>query len=104
MNALRIGLAVLALAFVASIVWASLEKPIGESFSAIVADPWGLVTLLDLYLGFILFGLVIWFAEGQRPFALLWIVPIFFLGNIVPALWLILKLPRLAAMLVPREQ
>ena len=101
MNALRIGLAVLAIAFVLSIIWASFEKPIGESFSAIVADPWGLVTLLDLYFGFILFGLVIWFAEGKRPFALLWIVPIFFLGNIIPALWLILRLPTIAQRLVP---
>ena len=103
MNALRIGLAVLALLFVLSIVWASLEKPIGESFSAIVADPWGLVTLLDLYFDFILFGLVIWFAEGRRPAALLWIVPTFFLGNIVPVLWLILRLPALAERLAPRS-
>jgi uncharacterized BrkB/YihY/UPF0761 family membrane protein len=38
------------------IVWASLEKNVLEIFKVMWAERWGIVTLLDLYLGFLIAG------------------------------------------------
>jgi hypothetical protein len=70
-----------------AIIWAIGQKPIGESFGAMIRDPWGVVTLIDLYAGFIAFVLVIAFYE--KP----WVAAVLFgllcvLGNIVSLGWL----------------
>ena len=78
------------------IAWAAMNANFLDSFGRITADPWGLVTLADLYLGFLILSVVIWLCEPDWRVALLWIVPIYFLGNIVTALWLMVKLPELA--------
>lgn len=70
-----------------AIVWAMGEKAIGESFSAMIRDPWGVVTLIDLYSGFIAFALVMAFFE--KP----WVAIVLFallcvLGNVVSLGWL----------------
>jgi hypothetical protein len=53
----------------ALIVWASMNANFGESFSAITADPWGIVSLVDLYLGFLIFAAFVflgrWSASGK---------------------------------------
>jgi hypothetical protein len=70
-----------------AIVWAMGQKLIGESFAAMIRDPWGVVTLIDLYAGFIAFALVIAFYE--KP----WVAVVLFgllcvLGNIISLGWL----------------
>jgi hypothetical protein len=70
-----------------AIVWAMGQKPIGESFAAMIRDPWGVVTLIDLYAGFIAFALVI--ALYEKP----WVAAVLFvllcvLGNIISLGWL----------------
>lgn len=97
MLVLRMLVALAAAGFVAAIIWAFGEKPIGESFAEISADPWGIVTLIDLYLGFALFAVVIALTERRVWPAAVWIVPLFILGNAVAAAWLIFRLGRLAA-------
>ncbi len=79
------------LALLAAIFWAAARADILASFATISADPWGLVTLIDLYLGFLLMAIVIWALEGQAARALAWIIPLFLLGNFVAALWLIAR-------------
>ena len=76
------------------IVWASLQASIGTSFLRMIDDPWGVVTLTDLSLGFLAAATVIWLAEGRR--ALVWIAALFVLGNVVTAVWLARRLPDLA--------
>jgi hypothetical protein len=93
MNALRLLLVVLALAFAALIVWAVQTANFWASFAMISADPWGIVSLADLYLGFIIAGVVMALTERSWKVAP-WIIAIFFLGNVVTALWLAWKLPR----------
>lgn len=101
MTLLRSLLLALAAALLGLIVWASLDTPIGESFARIVADPWGLVTLADLYLGFVLFSVVVAVVEPKRWIAVAVILSTFVLGNLVTAVWLVLRLPRLAARRFP---
>jgi len=95
MLAYRGMIAILAAAFCGLIVWAWITTPISESFSRIVSDPWGLVTLVDLYLGFVLISVLILMFEGSVKRSIIWIVPIYFLGNAWTALWVIARLPRL---------
>ena len=58
-------------------------------------NPWGIATLTDLYLSFTLFGVIVWRLERSAAKALLWLVPTFVLGSVVPALYLVLKLARI---------
>ena len=96
MLVLRTMIALAAAGFVAAVIWAFGERPIGESFAEISADPWGIVTLIDLYLGFGLFAVVIALTERRVIPAAVWILPLFVLGNAVAAAWLIFRLGRLA--------
>jgi len=99
MRIYRLVVAALAFAFVAMVWWAYMDRSIWASFAIIVDDPWGLVALADLYLGFILLSSIIWMFETSRLQALLWIVPLFLLGNAWSAAWMVWRLPDLAARL-----
>lgn len=99
MNFLRILLAAGGILLLASILWASQAANIGASFSAMVADPWGIVTLIDLYLGFAFLAVIIWLFERSRLVALAFILPLPFLGNIWAAVWIVWRLSALATRL-----
>lgn len=91
MTMLKICLGLGALALVALIVRAAGSASFGDSFSAIAADPWGLVSLVDLYLGFLVAAVFIALFE-TRPAAAVWIVLLLVLGNVVAAVWLVWRL------------
>ena len=95
----RILAALGGLVLLALIVWAAGAADIAASFSAMAADPWGVVALADLYLGFVILAGVIWVAEPNKALALLFILPLPVLGNVWAALWLALRLGRLAGKL-----
>ena len=71
-----------------AIVWAMGQKPIGESFSEMIRDPWGIVTLIDLYSGFVAFALVVALFEKPWVAALLFIA-LCVLGNVISTFWLV---------------
>ncbi len=96
MTALRILLAVLAACFAGLIVRAVLAGDFWAAGAWLTTDPWGIVTLADLYLGFLLSSVVIVAAERNWR-AALWIAPIPFLGNIWTIVWFILRFPALLA-------
>ena len=73
-----------------AIIWAMGEKSIGDSFSAMIRDPWGVVTLIDLYAGFIAFALVIGLFEKPWVAVLLFLL-LCVLGNIVSLGWLVVR-------------
>ena len=64
------------------IAHAWLEQPLGEGGSALVALPWGRVTLVDLYAGF--FVAAVWIVATERTWkhALFWLVVLACLGNV----------------------
>ena len=100
---LRLAAAMLAAGLVATIVWAGMNANFRESFGRIIADPWGVVSLVDLYIGFIIAAVVIVIFERKKSVAALWVVPVFFLGNIVTAIWLAWRLPGLVRRLRTRS-
>lgn len=68
----------------------------GAAGSWLMSDPWGRVTLFDLYLGFFFLAVIIALFEKSFWRAALWILPLPILGNIWAAMWLVFALPELA--------
>ncbi|MEE2526771.1 hypothetical protein V0U79_10350 [Hyphobacterium sp. HN65] len=97
----RICIALGGLALGALIALAFADGDFGAAGAWLMADPWGQVTLADLYLGFFFLALVIALFERQPLRAAFWIVPLPFLGNVWAAIWLVLALPELARRLKP---
>ena len=62
---------------------------------AFVANGWSFVVLGDIVLGFLLMSFVIYFCEPSGARALLWIIPLFILGNVVGAVYVPLNLRRI---------
>ena len=74
------------------IVWASLEKNVLEIFKVMWAERWGIVTLLDLYLGFLIVGAWIVVLEGKKSVP--WIVAMMLLGNFATAAYVLWRIRR----------
>lgn len=68
---------------------AILRGDFNAETSTMAAMPWGQMALVDLYTGFILFGLFVIWQEKHLYFACLWIALILLLGNIVAIIYLI---------------
>ncbi len=85
----------------ASIIWAMGRADLWASTMAVIADPWGAVMLIDLYIGFLFTGLIIAAIERWKPWAFGLLVVSMVLGNIVFAGWAVVRgaseLRRLAA-------
>lgn len=94
MASVRFVLSALGIAFAALIIWAVQTGDFAGEGAWLISNPWGIVSLADLYLGFIISATVIALTEGPRA-ALLWIAPLPFLGNVWTIVWLILRLPLL---------
>jgi hypothetical protein len=98
MTLFRLILSVAALALATAILWAMGED--GRSLGVVIADllgqPWAIVTLADLYLGFVVSSAIIVLAERRWTARLFWIAPIFVLGNPWMAVWVVSRLPELA--------
>ncbi|MEM0898357.1 MAG: hypothetical protein AAGI92_00205 [Pseudomonadota bacterium] len=98
---LRLSLAVIGIAFGALIVWAVIVGDFWSEGSWLTTNPWGIVSLADLYFGFLLSAVVIAFFEKPTA-AILWILPVPFLGNVWVVVWFIYRLPMLRARLKSR--
>lgn len=96
---IRLIALVLAAAFVALVGWASWRGDFGAEFGAITAMPWGRVSLIDLYLGFLIYAAFVWSLETDLKMRLLWIVPVFFLGNAWSLVWIAVRWPHILARL-----
>lgn len=101
MTLLRSLFALGGLILLALIVWAAATagQSLTEAVGELVSGPWGVVTLVDLYLGFALLAALIWLAEPDKRVALLFILPLPVLGNVWAALWVAVRLKTVAARL-----
>jgi hypothetical protein len=101
MTPLRILVGVLGGALLVAILWAAfaggaLHGSFLQQLSVVTTLPWGIGMLADLYVGFALIAVIVFLAERSWLNALLWAAPIFVLGNIWTAVWLVTRLPSLA--------
>jgi hypothetical protein len=104
MNILRAVLGLLALAVLALVLWAAtslqdLHGSFMDQFAVLTTLPWGLATLADLSLGFLLFGVLVFLTERSWLVAALWAAPVLVLGNVWAAVWFVIRLPHLAKQL-----
>lgn len=60
--------------------------------SILLNNPWGIVSMVDLYVGFILFSMWMYFREAKPVVAVIWIVLIMVLGFFVGALYVLIAL------------
>lgn len=91
---MRIALIVLvlfALALLVTIVIASGQEDVLTAMHAIGGDPWGLVTLIDLFCGLFFAALWIGAVEADRRVAFVAIALLFVLGNLATAVYLLLR-------------
>lgn len=104
MNALRAAIGISGVALLALVVWAALSShdlhgAFAQQLGVLLTLPWGVASLSDLYLGYVLFVVVVFLTERSWIVALLWSVPILVLGNVWTAFWLAIRLPHLAKLL-----
>ncbi|WP_273144467.1 hypothetical protein [Oceanicaulis alexandrii] len=94
MTAFRIIAGLGAIALAAAIVWASITagQSLSEAVGWLVSEPWGVVSLVDLYLGFVLLAILIWVFEPNKLIALAFILPLPVLGNVWSAVWVAWRL------------
>jgi hypothetical protein len=60
--------------------------------SVLTSMPWGVVSLVDVYVGFFLFGGWVLFRETSAGRATLWVILILTLGNLISCLYVLLAL------------
>lgn len=68
---------------------------VGDFFgegSQLMAMPWGIVSLVDLYTGFILFSAWIIYREKSLPVAILWTIAMMVLGFFAGSLYALINL------------
>ena len=64
----------------------------GDFFSEgaiLMSMPWGIVSLVDIYLGLIIFCFWVCWRENNKNVALLWSVSILLLGNMISCLYIL---------------
>ena len=77
------------IAMVSTIFWAQNQVSVFDSI--IPSLPWGVVSLVDLYSGFILVGIWIFYKE-KTVSGLVWIFFLMTLGNLTTAIYVIYSL------------
>ncbi|HKI99492.1 MAG TPA: DUF1475 family protein [bacterium] len=89
---------VLLAAMLASFLWAGARQALGDGFAAVTAQPWGLVTLLDLYVGFAFVAVWIYVLERNWLVTLGWAVALCVLGNVTTLVYLLLRARKAATL------
>jgi len=94
MAVIRILSALGGLVLLAAIVWASMTagQSLPEAVGWLISEPWGVVSLVDLYLSFFFVAVLIWCLETDKRVALLFILPLPFLGHVWSAIWMVWRL------------
>lgn len=62
-----------------------------EDGGRLLENPWGIVSLVDLYTGFALFAVWIYFRESSLVAKVLWIVALMVLGFFTASLYVLLQ-------------
>jgi hypothetical protein len=94
---LRSLLVLAAAAHLGSVAWALQGSGAFDAeLARLLALPWGVVSLVDLYVGFVAFAVVICLTERTWLARLGFALPLFVIGFAWGALWLAWRLPQVA--------
>lgn len=63
-----------------------------EDGAKLMANPWGVMSLIDLYVGFVLFSMWIFHRENNKLIASLWTVLMMILGFFTACVYILIKL------------
>ncbi|MGJ3230919.1 MAG: hypothetical protein ACFE0P_03900 [Oceanicaulis sp.] len=96
MTLVRILSALGGLILLIAIIWAILTagQSLGEAIAWLVSEPWGVVSLIDLYLSFFFVAVLIWVLEPDKRIALAFILPLPVLGHVWSAVWMVWRLAK----------
>lgn len=86
--------AIIAVAMIALIIKASLEQNLLSIFKTLLSEPWGVVTLVDLYAGFLVIAIWISLLERSALRAALWILALLCLGNLTTLAYVLVRARR----------
>lgn len=71
------------------IIYALIFGDLFAEGSMLTTMPWGLVSLVDIYLGLIIFCSWVLWRETHLVSALIWVTTIFVLGNVISCLYIL---------------
>jgi len=94
MKAAKIVTFICFLAMGAGISWALITGNLSDDGARILAMPWGVVSLIDLYVGFIIFSLWIVYREKNLLSTILWVLLMMSLGFFTGALYIFIALQK----------
>ena len=89
MRAVRAIAVVAVVVMVATIVYGFVSGDFGSEGSLIWSLAWGKVTLIDLYVGLVLFGAWVAVREGRPPVVAGWVLALVVLGNLAAAVYVV---------------
>lgn len=97
MSGIKICAMVCGAVLVAGITLAAIADPMLTGFIGMLDQPtgWPAIVTLDLMIGFLFLSFMIYFVEGDVTKTLYWAVPLFILGNIVSAVYLVVNLDKI---------
>ena len=81
-------------AMTAVLIYGFTVGDFGSDGSEILANPWGIVSLVDLYTGFFLFSGWIIYREGITAKSMLWVILMMVLGFFTASLYALIALIR----------
>jgi hypothetical protein len=74
-------------AMAAVLVYGFTVGDFGAEGSELLSMPWGIVSLVDLYVGFVLFSVWIFYRERSLARALVWVILVMILGFFTASLY-----------------
>ncbi len=83
-----------ALAMTAALLNGFIAGDFARDGGALLANPWGVVSFVDLYVGFALFSIWIAFRETKVVLAVIWIILMMVLGFFTGAVYVLIALYR----------
>ncbi len=81
-----------AIAMAGIILYAFIAGDFAAEGAILTSMPWGIVSLVDLYVGFTLFSAWVIYREKSLPVAILWVVAVMTLGALAISLYAFLAL------------
>jgi hypothetical protein len=81
-------------AMVAALLNGFINGSFGSDGALLLANPWGIVSIIDLYAGFILFSLWIFFREEKTYKAVVWTILMMTFGFLTGSIYVLINLYR----------